>query len=185
MRPEFAATRLDPLAFARSAGQLAGTEELARYPRIALECPGGGLGAEVHWSARGEMRGDHSGQEQIWLHLHADASAPMTCQRCLELVDVRLQVDRSFRFVADEETAAAQDDDVPEDLLVQTSDFNLQQLIEDELVLELPLIARHEVCPLQPVLAARDPDFEPAAAGRPNPFAVLARLKPGKGEDQG
>ena len=181
MKQEFAASHLDPRAFAQSAGQLAGSESLARYERIAQECPGRGHESVLAWSARGEMRSDPLGQEQIWLHLHAGATAPMTCQRCLEVVDIALLVDRSFRFVVDEETAAAQDDDVPEDLLVLAGDFNLQQLIEDELVLELPLIARHDVCPTQPPLTANDSEFGVSVAGRPNPFAVLAQLKPGKG----
>lgn len=185
MKQEFAASHLDLRAFAQSAGQLAGSESLARFERIAQESPETGRDAGVAWSARGEMRTDHLGHEAIWLHLHADVRVPMTCQRCLEVVDIPLHIDRSFRFVADEETAAAQDDDVQEDLLVLAGDFNLHQLIEDELVLELPLIARHEVCPTQPPATASDPDFGVAVAGRPNPFAVLARLKagPGKGSD--
>jgi uncharacterized protein len=182
MKHEFAALPLDPRAFAQSCGKLSGNESLTRYERIAQDCQHHGQGATVAWSARGEMRADHLGHEEIWLHLHADASAPMICQRCLEVVDIALRVDRSFRFVADEETAAAQDDDVPEDLLVLAGELDLQQLIEDELVLELPLIARHEICPTQPPASASDSDFGIAVAGRPNPFAVLAQLKPAKGD---
>lgn len=130
----------------------------------------------VDWSAHGELRSDALQQESVWLFLRADAKAPLTCQRCLEVVDVELQVRSSFRFVADEETAAAQDDDSEEDLLVLHDDFNLHQLIEDELVLALPLIAHHEVCPGQ-LSAGDSPDFGEAVAGKPNPFAVLAGLK--------
>ena len=184
MQQEFASSRhshLDLRAFAQSAGQLADSESLAGYERIARECAGLAQNAMLAWSARGEMRSDHLGQEEIWLHLHADAIAPMTCQRCLDAVDIRLRVDRSFRFVADEETAAAQDDGAQEDLLVLEGEFNLRQLIEDELVLALPLIARHDVCPAQAPLTTNDSEFGMAVAGRPNPFAVLAGLKPGKG----
>lgn len=187
MKQEFASSpesHLDLRAFAQSSGQLAGNESLAGYDRIAQECAGRVQDAMVAWSARGEMRSDHLGQEEIWLHLHAEAVAPMTCQRCLEMVKVPLLVDRSFRFVADEETAAAQDDDVQEDLLALEADFNLRHLIEDELVLALPLIARHEVCPGQAPLAASDTDFGVAVAGRPNPFAVLARLRADKDADK-
>jgi uncharacterized protein len=184
MKPEFAPLPLDPRAFAQSAGQRSGNDSLTRYKRIAQDCVHHGQGATVAWSARGEMRSDPLGHEEIWLHLHADTSAPMICQRCLEAVDIALHVDRSFRFVADEETAAAQDDDVPEDLLVLSGEFDLQQLIEDELVLELPLIPRHEVCPTQPPASASDSDFGIAVAGRPNPFAVLAQLKPDKADSE-
>jgi len=182
MKHEFVALPIDPRAFAQSSGQLSGNESLVRYERIAQDCQHQGQGATVVWSARGEMRADHLGHEEVWLHVQASASAPMVCQRCLEVVDIELQVDRSFRFVADEEAASAQDDDVPEDLLVLAGELDLHQLIEDELVLELPLIARHEVCPTSPPTSASDSDFGIAVAGRPNPFAVLANLKPSKGD---
>ena len=180
MENQFAPARLDIRAFAQSSGQLAGQDPLAGYARIAGECQGPVAGLVVVWSARGEIRASQTPMEQIWLHLHADVQVPLTCQRCLDLVDVTLQVDRVFRFVADEDTAAAQDDDSDEDLLVLTADFNLHELIEDELVLELPMIARHASCPGATGVA--EPDFGVAVAGRPNPFAVLARFKPDGGQ---
>jgi len=53
--------------------------------------------------------------------------------------------------------------------------------VEDELILELPLVPRHEgVCPEPlPFPGAADAAEEPAVE-RPNPFAALAALrKPG------
>ena len=176
------AFRIDPRAFAQSLGRLADTDVLARYGRIVQECEGRGTDVPVVWTARGELRKDASGQDQVWLHLRVDATLPMLCQRCLEQVEVPLSVDRSFRFVADEAAAAAQDDDVEEDLLVLAGEFDLQQLIEDELLLALPLIARHDVCPGPVRLAAADPGFDAAAPKRPNAFAQLARLKRDQGE---
>ena len=175
------AYRIDPRAFAQSSGRLAATDVLARYGRIVRECEGRGADVPVGWSAQGELREDASGQHQVWLHLHVDATLPMSCQRCLEQVAIPLAVDRWFRFVADEAAAAAQDDDVEEDLLVLAAEFDLQQLVEDEMLLALPLIARHDVCPGPVRLAAADPGFDSAAPQRPNPFAQLARLK----RDQG
>lgn len=59
-----------------------------------------------------------------------------------------LYVDRSFRFVPDEETAELEDDDSDEDVLALSSEFNLLELIEDELLMEVPVVPRHEVCPV-------------------------------------
>ncbi len=179
MEKEFAPVRLDIRAFAQSPGPLVGREPLARFARITAECHGPVDALAVVWSARGEIRAEQTPLEQIWLHLHAEVPVPLACQRCLDVVDVRLQVDRTFRFVADEDTAAAQDDDSDEDLLVLGDDFNLHELIEDELVLALPMIARHASCP--GATAAPQPDFGVAVAGRPNPFAALAELKSGAG----
>jgi uncharacterized protein len=111
------------------------------------------------------------------VHLKADAVLPMTCQRCLEPVDIPLAVDRSFRFVADEETAAAQDDEAEEDLLAISRAFDLPGLVEDELLMEVPVVPRHDVCPTAVKLSVEDPDFEQP---RPeNPFARLRVLKDG------
>ena len=102
---------------------------------------------------------------------------PMTCQRCLTTVELPLQVDRWFRFVADEATAEAQDEDVEEDLLVTSRDFDLYALVEDELLMELPVVPRHGVCPDPVKMQAEDADFEAAEAAKPNPFAALAGLQ--------
>jgi uncharacterized metal-binding protein YceD (DUF177 family) len=71
----------------------------------------------------------------------------MECQRCLTPVDVPLAVERSFRFVADEATAEALDDESEEDLLALSREFDLRELIEDELLMALPVVPRHDECP--------------------------------------
>jgi uncharacterized protein len=95
-------------------------------------------------------------------------------------VDMPLAVVRSFRFVADEATAAAQDDEVEEDLLALSHSFDLLELVEDELLMEVPVAPRHEVCPEPVKMSTADAGFEEAGAERENPFAVLGRLKTGK-----
>ena len=104
----------------------------------------------------------------------------MVCQRCMGPISIPIAIDREFRFVANEEDAAAQDDGSEEDLLVLSREFNLHELIEDELLMGLPLIPRHDVCPTAVKLEAVDPDFEANTASKPNPFAVLAKLQDAK-----
>jgi uncharacterized protein len=89
-----------------------------------------------------------------------------------------VSAERSFRFVADEATAAALDDESEEDFLVISRDFDALALVEDELILALPLVPLHEVCPEVLPMSVADPEFE-AASERPNPFGVLAGLKTG------
>ena len=57
--------------------------------------------------------------------------------------------------------------------------FNLHELVEDELLLSLPMVPMHETCPVTPVFSAGDPAVE-ATEAKPNPFAVLGQLKKGK-----
>jgi uncharacterized protein len=90
---------------------------------------------------------------------------------------VPLVVDRTFRFVSDEATAAAEDDQSEEDLLALSRSFDLPELVEDELLMELPVAPRHDVCPEPVKMSAADPDFESASTVREHPFAVLGKLK--------
>lgn len=173
-----APTRLDIRAFAQTRQQRSGTELLAAYPRLREETQGRGQDHRVTWAAQGEMRNEGLPTEAPWLHLQARATLPLTCQRCLDVVEVPVDVERSFRFVRDEATAEAEDDESEEDLLVASEDFDLHALIEDELILTLPLIPSHDQCPAP--LPGGTPDgaaVEGEAPKRPSPFAVLGQLK--------
>ena len=180
MTKEHSPDRLDVKAFAQAGGHLSGHDTLLKYRRLAEEAQGLHPDLRVDWQADGEVRSTHGIGGQIWLRLKAEATLPMTCQRCLHPVDVPLSVDREFRFVADEATAEALDEASEEDLLALSREFNLRELIEDELLMDLPVVPRHDECPTEVKLASSDEDFEEANADKPNPFAALAGLgKPG------
>lgn len=179
MPKEFFVQRLDVQAFAEEAGRIEGRSRLGAHERLMAETQGRGAEGEIAWLARGELRNPRHVNPEVWLHLKASAVLSLTCQRCMGPVDVPVQVERSFRFVKDEATAEAQDDASDEDLLALSRSFDLLALVEDELLMDMPLVPRHDVCPEAPALSVEDPDFEQAGE-RPNPFAVLGRLKGGK-----
>lgn len=169
--------RLDVEAFAKEDGRLEGRWPLAGFERLAESAHAEARPAavdEVVWGAEGELRPVRGGPPEIWLHVQARAQMNLECQRCLQPVAAPLTAQRSFRFVADEATAAEIDADSEDDVLALTRALNLKDLLEDELILTLPLVPMHDSCP-QPLSApAAD---EPAVEERPNPFAALAALK--------
>ena len=177
MKQEAPPVEIDVALFAQAQGVLGGQDWLSNYPRLMTESCGHGAERLVHWHARGDLRSDATGVPQVWLHLTLELSLPLTCQRCIGPVDVAVAVNRWFRFVESEQVAEEQDPDVPEDLLVLSSEFNLHDLIEDEVLLALPVVARHETCPVAVRLAVADAGFEEAAAEKRNPFSVLADWK--------
>lgn len=179
MKTENPATPFDIRAFAQAAGSRTAQDSLQKYERLAQEVSALEPDLMVNWSIQGEARPVPGEAPEIWLHVQADTCLPLTCQRCLTPVEVPLAVDRSFRFVADEETAAALDDESEEDVLALDQEFDLANLIEDELLMEIPLVPRHEVCPVAVKLEVVDPDFEAAQAEKPKPFAALAQLRKG------
>ena len=84
----------------------------------------------------------------------------------------------------------AEDDASEEDLLVMAPQFDLLGLLEDELLMAIPLVPMHNECPQAPTLSSGQletggalgdaPGAAAAGSGKPNPFAVLAQLKKGK-----
>ena len=164
----------------KQAGQLAmhlsGQDLLSNYERLMQETQGLGAHNALNWSVRGELEPGPTGQLQVWLHLTASVTLPLTCQRCLGAVDVPVEINRSFRFVDSEAQAELEDDESSEDVLVLSHDFDLMGLIEDEVLMDLPVVPRHETCPVAIKLMATDADFEDAPV-KPNPFAVLVGLK--------
>ena len=112
--------------------------------------------------------------------MQLSADLVLECQRCNQELIHRLQRDAQFRFVASEEELNAlpiEDDEV--DVVVGTHHMDLAAWVEDEAILSLPLVPRHEDCrPAVPLTAAE----EAAGAGEPppNPFAALAGLKSGR-----
>ena len=175
---EFDPCRLDVAAFAKEAGELHGRWPLQQFDRVvdasALRELSAPVTEELAWRVRGERRTLRGGEHQTWLHLSALGEVPMQCQRCLRPVVVEVQVERSFLFVHGEDAAAEIDNDIEEDVLPITRALDLRELVEDEVLLALPIVPRHEVCPVPLVASAS----EEAPDDKPNPFAALAAIKP-------
>ena len=153
-----------------AAAQSTPLENLSRVAHASLP-PAEGQSPLCEWQLQSQLRHPDT-LNQLWLHLKARLLVEQTCQRCLLPMQVDLAVDRHFRFVADEATALAEDDDCEEDLLSPTPELTLQTLLEDELLLAMPLIPRHTTCD-KPLPQAPEQDL-------PHPFAALAGLKLGK-----
>lgn len=168
-------------AFARDGLSLKGQQALSFFERLSeMSLTQTEPTAEmtlVDWEIVGELESVAGGDDQIFLHLTAAVSLPMQCQRCMGAVQIALVSEQSFRFVPDEATAEAEDDESEEDLLVLTSELDVWELIEDELIMSVPIVPKHSVCPTSVPMSVSDESFEAALADRPNPFAALAELK--------
>lgn len=182
MKQETLAPRLDVKSFAQSASELSGQDLLSNYERLMHETAGLGGERPLNWSVQGELTTDETGAVQWWLHVLASVSLPLTCQRCLGPVDSLVAFERSFRFVETEEAAETQDEESEEDVLAINPEFRLSDLIEDEILMELPLVPRHAECPTDVKLVAEDAGFEQASSEKRHPFAVLSKLQGGSSE---
>jgi uncharacterized protein len=169
--------RLDLAAFAKDGATLEGEWPIAQLPRLreSQQPPQDAVAEFVAWTARGETRLVAGEGTQSWLHLAGRTEVWLTCQRCLAPMRVSLDVDTQIRFVRGEAEAEALDAECEFDVLALTPTINLRQLLEDELLLALPLVPRHDICPAP--LAAGSAQSIPATRSAENPFAVLADLR--------
>ncbi len=106
----------------------------------------------------------------------ASATVSLTCQRCTENFEQQLEVKFCFSPVKKPEYA----DELPSyyDAIEtdENGEVNLRDLVEDELLLAIPLIPKHA---LEDCSAESDSVWGelPEELDKPNPFDVLKQLK--------
>jgi uncharacterized protein len=116
------------------------------------------------------------GQNDYGNIISLDANIPTTvmCQRCMEpmTVDIALSLDHTV-IVQSEADAYHLPDHVDACLLDTHGLLDLWALVEDELMLSLPLVPMHETCPNSVTHAPARPEV---AKDRQRPFEDLAKL---------
>lgn len=154
---------VDSLEFARDGKVLAGSVAIADLSRLA------DVLANDAGSLQCELRGGRDGEGKSFLDLRIVGSLNLRCQRCLSSLAFALDIDSRLMLVAPGETWPDEElaDDGP-DAIEASRELAVLPLIEDEVLLALPVAPRHEDC--RPPMAV---DTE----HRPSPFAALAKLK--------
>jgi uncharacterized protein len=156
----------DPIRFALDARRLSGVvklEALVRLMDALLDTSG-----ELEYSLVGEQGVDG----KPYLRLSAKGVLGLQCQRCLERVDWPIEVERLLQLVPagvpipDEEL-----ENDTFDAIEATPGMDALELLEDEVMLCLPIAPRHESCE-----SPRPKD----GAEKESAFAALASL-PRKG----
>jgi uncharacterized protein len=136
---------IDGLEFARAAARLQGAWPVAEFLRLhdALRSTAGTL--------RYELRGVPEQQGRPVLRLKVDGALQLTCQRCLGALEFPLQLEVSLRLAASQEEMDAEplEAEGPESI-VAGKEMRVQALVEDEVLLAIPIAPRHEVCAGKP-----------------------------------
>jgi len=114
--------------------------------------------ATIHF----ELTGVCKQFSQPGLHLRIKAELPLICQRCLD--EMLINLDLSFDYLISDATIDALDDSDEVDWLEADNEMNLQELIEDELLLAMPMAPVHEENCNKSSMQSGE---------KPNPFAVL------------
>jgi uncharacterized protein len=106
---------------------------------------------------------------------HVRGRVEQQCQRCLEPVTGELDVELRLAVVVPGSEELAPADFEP--WLADASDMTLGEMIEDELLLALPMVARHEAAECGELAQRLKDTGDSETRERDNPFAVLSQLK--------
>ena len=150
----------DGVQFARDGRAISGTIEVAQLPRITAA---GALSARLAFSIAGFVNAFGFPSFRVTV----DGSIALTCQRCLEPSEIQIAINRDLELRGTLEEIEGADDDVDRVLAVKSMDVTA--LVEDEVLLELPIAVRHAAC--EP---AGD---ESVRSQRASPFASLAKRR--------
>jgi len=95
---------------------------------------------------------------------------PMICQRCLQPMQWQIDTAVSLMILSNEAEEDALSDEV-DALTLHTTPVTMRELVENELILAIPLVPKHEVCPVNEY-ALSDNSEE-----KYHPFAALKSFK--------
>jgi len=172
MSPEPLPTSLDVRKAAARGSVVSGAVELAKLPRLldVLASGEGEIEAQCSFSRDEESRS--------LVTVEGSAKLVITCQRCLEPMPLAIASENTLAIVGSDEAASQ----LPAPLdpwIVEEEQGALWSLVEDELILEIPVVAYHDTDDCKKLLDAyRQPPETPESDGD-NPFKVLEQLKSG------
>lgn len=157
---------IDSLEFARRQGLLKGRlqlNELSRLDEVLFNADG-----YLDFEVSGEVAGSNA-----FLNLKLDGQLPLVCQRCLGAFDFMLRVRSRIMMIEPgspwpDDTQVGGLEDETCDAIEGARELDIIPLIEEEILLALPISPRHEECRLREVASL---------PGVTSPFAQLARLK--------
>jgi len=126
---------VDPWRFCRDAQAWETRSEVAAFPRLAHEFTQGTLFCRV--VGRVDQRGSLS------LQLAVSGEVQLTCQRCLGSMPYTVDVERTL-YLARNEAEMERLDALPDSDAIQAGEtLSLVDLVEDEVLLSLPLATMH------------------------------------------
>jgi uncharacterized protein len=134
---------IDGLQFARAALERRGVVGMERLPRLAQwQCSTEGL----KYHLRGGRA--NNGKPCLWLSVRGSMELP--CQRCLDSIQVPIAIDAELQLAESEREISEADDEI--DRVLASRHMDVAWLVEDEVILALPMAPRHEECVHSPAI---------------------------------
>ncbi|NYT85527.1 YceD family protein [Pollutimonas harenae] len=165
---------IDAYELARLGDTVRGTAPIVQFARLLDGLPEQG-DAQAEWAVTGEK--DAHGQ--YFLRIAVRACPVLECQRCMQAFSFQMETENRVQLVRSEADLELEDDhqaDTDEviERIVGSARLDVSGLVEDEIILSLPYVPKHDVCPSLPTQLADEPVVD---TDKPSPFAVLSQLK--------
>jgi len=156
---------IDSLDFAGNGRQISGEVPVAGMPRLldALADSGGILQYTV--------RGGVDKQGTPLLHVGISGNCRLRCQRCLGALEHAVRIDTRLLLRDQASLDALIDEEEEFDSILADTHLDVLDLLEEEVLLSLPIASRHELGACQATGAEKKHGDEES------PFAALAKLK--------
>ncbi len=120
---------------------------------------------------------DRDEQHFARLAVSLQCDLELQCQRCNEPFIHHVAIEVVYSPIKDEDASDHLPADYEPILVSDDDDVNLHQLIEDEILLALPYVPMHELSECKQSAETSWGEVDDAQEERPNPFAVLSKLK--------
>jgi uncharacterized protein len=126
---------VDPRRFCRDSQSWEIQADVSEFPRLAQEFTQGALFCRV--TGRADQRGGMS------LQLTVNGGVELTCQRCLGGMQHTVEIEHTLHLARNEAELERLDALPDSDAILVGEMLNLVDLVEDEVLLSLPLAAMH------------------------------------------
>jgi len=159
---------IDPLKLAQHGTTLEGRLPLAQMTRLHKTLCATEGDVSVKWTFALDSEQRVTIQGQVY------TTVVLTCQRCLQ--PMQWDIDTKTAMVIWQERYT--EEDLPADfewLELEETMVSLKELVEDEVILALPIVPVHENCPKNEYLIPQQVEEE--FREKTNPFSVLKTIK--------
>jgi len=126
---------VDPRRFCRDSQSWETQSEVSAFPRLAHEFTQGALFCRV--TGQADQRGGMS------VRLEISGEVMLTCQRCLDDMRYPVRIDRTLNLARNESELERLDALPDGEAILVAEVMDLVDLVEDEVLLSLPLAAMH------------------------------------------
>jgi uncharacterized protein len=150
---------IDGPRFAAEREVVTGALAISDLPRLAE------MGCEAA-ALRYAVRGGEDADDRATLAVEASGELRLTCQRCLGALGLPLAVKSVLELAGSQAEIDAADDE--RDRVLASRAMDVAALVEDEVILALPMVPMHERCEAAAAHTGRD---------ETSPFAPLAGLR--------